>query len=232
MVKTRMAVGGQAGRCLNSPEFQKIYKKGFSIAEALVALLIGSLILGMSAPLITKQLKHNNFSDVQVQVLSRKLEQINNQLSIKNNEIEELRQQLNNIDTSSVPKNAVVFFNGACPEEGWEEAPAIWANHFLMIKNSSDTSRDLASVELDSIPNITGTANIGQNSNNNMRDTVGDENAFYTGGVAKYDGIISSDSNNQLIHFDASRSAKVYGRLEHGDLRPKNVALIACIKTE
>ena len=37
-------------------------------------MLIGSLILGMSAPLITKQLKHNSFTDIQAQLLNRKVE--------------------------------------------------------------------------------------------------------------------------------------------------------------
>ena len=40
-------------------------------------MLIGSLILGASAPMISKQIKHNNFSDAQALVLSRKIEEIN-----------------------------------------------------------------------------------------------------------------------------------------------------------
>ena len=74
MVKTQMAVGVQIASSLNSPKFQKYSKKAFSIAEALIALLIGGLILGMSAPLITKQLKHNSFTDIQAQLLNRKVE--------------------------------------------------------------------------------------------------------------------------------------------------------------
>ena len=33
--------------------------RAFSVAEAMIALLIGSLILGYSAPMIAKQIKHN-----------------------------------------------------------------------------------------------------------------------------------------------------------------------------
>ena len=75
MAKTQMAVREwQTASSLNPPKFQKYSKKAFSIAEALIALLIGSLILGMSAPLITKQLKHNSFTDIQAQLLNRKVE--------------------------------------------------------------------------------------------------------------------------------------------------------------
>ena len=87
MTKTQMAVRGQVGNSLNSPEFKKYSKKAFSLAEALVALLIGSLILGMSAPLITKQLKHNTFTDVQAQLLNRKVEDAKDEITTNANNI-------------------------------------------------------------------------------------------------------------------------------------------------
>ena len=88
MVKTQMAVGRErTGSCLNSPEFKKYSKKAFSLAEALIALLIGSLILGMSAPLITKQLKHNTFTDVQAQLLNRKVESAKGDITVNRNNI-------------------------------------------------------------------------------------------------------------------------------------------------
>ena len=46
----------------------------FSVAEALIALLIGSLILGMSAPLITKQIKNQTLTDTQLQILQRQIQ--------------------------------------------------------------------------------------------------------------------------------------------------------------
>lgn len=66
---------------------KKTYIKAFSIAEALVALLIGSLILGMSAPMISKQLKHNNFTDVQAQLLNRKVETVKDKTDLNANNI-------------------------------------------------------------------------------------------------------------------------------------------------
>ena len=50
--------------------------RAFSVAEAMIALLIGSLILGFSAPMITKQLKHNNFTSIQTQILNKKIENV------------------------------------------------------------------------------------------------------------------------------------------------------------
>lgn len=46
--------------------------KAFSVVEAMIAVLIGSIVLGMSAPMISSQLKRNNMNDVQFQVLNKK----------------------------------------------------------------------------------------------------------------------------------------------------------------
>ena len=48
----------------------------FSVAEAFVTLLIGSLVLGVSAPLISKQIKQNDFSSAQYNVLSSKIQDV------------------------------------------------------------------------------------------------------------------------------------------------------------
>ncbi len=48
----------------------------FSVAEAMIALLIGTIVLGFSAPMITKQLKHNNFTSIQTQVMNKKIENV------------------------------------------------------------------------------------------------------------------------------------------------------------
>ena len=62
--------------------FLSLNKKAFSIAEALVALLIGSIILGLSAPMISKQLKHNNLADVQAQFFSAEIEKLKNKREV------------------------------------------------------------------------------------------------------------------------------------------------------
>ncbi len=50
--------------------------KAFSVAEAMIALLIGSFILGFSAPMISKQLQHNNFTSIQSQIMNKKIENV------------------------------------------------------------------------------------------------------------------------------------------------------------
>ena len=117
MTKTQMAVGGGQTDCsLNSPKLQIISKKGFSIAEALVALLIGSLILGFSAPMISKQIKHNNFSDTQTQIINRQIEQIKTQ---NNDLIEEIKELKTKIATSEIPSHTIAFFNRTDCPKGW-----------------------------------------------------------------------------------------------------------------
>ena len=137
MVKTQMAVGGgQAGSSLNSPEFQKKYKNAFSLAEALVALLIGSLILGMSAPLITKQLKHNSFTDVQAQLLNRKVEDAKDEITTNANNIasilngrdvatyvqyiQTLENKINRLENAVDNENIQNIINGKSEQKDYE----------------------------------------------------------------------------------------------------------------
>ena len=69
-------------------------KKTFSIAEVTIALLIGSLILGMTAPMISKQIKNNNSSDAQISILLRRIENLE-----RNN-------------TTPIPAGSIIFFEG------------------------------------------------------------------------------------------------------------------------
>ena len=77
--------------------------KAFSIAEAMIVLLIGSLILGFSAPLITKQLKNTNLSSIQLGLLNGKinrLEEINadDRLDAIERELPNLQGTIDEID--------------------------------------------------------------------------------------------------------------------------------------
>ena len=84
-----------------TPPKSQLNKRAFSIAEAMIALLIGTIVLGFSAPLISRQIKQSNLNDIQVQILLRR--------------IERLEQQTNN----SLPEGSIIFldsntYNG-CP---------------------------------------------------------------------------------------------------------------------
>ena len=85
----------------------KLYTKkrvfAFSIAEAFIMLLIVSVALGAAAPMVTKQIKHNNLSDVQMQVVNRRVEQSINQ---NNQTIEELRAEI-----EELRNNLIVWYN-------------------------------------------------------------------------------------------------------------------------
>ena len=78
--------------------------RAFSVAEAMIVLLIGTIILGFSAPMISKQLQHNNFSNIQSQILSSKIDKIDekskeNKENITQNttNISNLQSQINSI---------------------------------------------------------------------------------------------------------------------------------------
>ncbi len=110
MVKNRMAVGGGAiGSLLKSPVGQKISVsdeklkiksiQAFSVAEAMIALLIGSLILGFSAPMISKQLQHNNFTNIQSQILSSKIDKIDEKSNENKENITQNTTNISNLQT-------------------------------------------------------------------------------------------------------------------------------------
>lgn len=76
--------------------FKNVY--AFSVAEALVALLIGSLILGASAPMISKQLKHNNFTDVQASIINKKVEVVEKERTKNTNDISKMKGDIGDIN--------------------------------------------------------------------------------------------------------------------------------------
>ena len=49
-------------------------RRAFSLAEAMIVLLIGTIALGMSAPMISRQLKNETSNNVQFQVLTQRVE--------------------------------------------------------------------------------------------------------------------------------------------------------------
>lgn len=95
-------------------------KKAFSIAEATIALLIGSLILGMAAPMISKQIKNNNANDAQISILLRRIENLE-----RNN-------------TTSIPAGSIIFFEGNCPDDTWTDMSNAFAGRYVRIAGTYD----------------------------------------------------------------------------------------------
>ena len=103
-------------------------KKAFSVAEAMIALLIGSVALAAAAPMITKQLKTQNFTDTQFRVIMDRLERLEQ-------------------NSGQIPEGTVAFFSSnvvaqsatnPCPA-GWSMAPASWKGRFF--KMAAETSQ-------------------------------------------------------------------------------------------
>ena len=93
--------------------FNRVEKsRAFSIAEAFIMLTIVSVALAAAAPMITKQIKHNNLSSVQTNLLGREIDRaemtINTNSRNINNlsaDVATLSQRVNNLYNSEVISN-------------------------------------------------------------------------------------------------------------------------------
>jgi len=101
--------------------------KAFSVAEAMIAVLIGSIVLGMSAPMISSQLKRNNMNDVQFQVLNKKIQDLQAEVRANNNVF---------------PSGFLMMTFGSCPTNGWSDVSSDYEGRFLKISSSAGTTRD------------------------------------------------------------------------------------------
>jgi len=217
--------------------------RAFSVAEAMIALLIGTIVLGFSAPMISRQLKHNNYSDAQAQIINRRIEKLIESNNALKQEIETLKKS-----SGGVPKGTVAFFNNTvvaesatnpCPK-GWSLIDSNWQGRFprfsgtnLMLeydtvnKTYKDTGVEetlsVGQIQEDAIRNITGTT-FGENSfESGMVKLL--SGAFYLGKENNLWGNPAADSDNSKIYFDSSRIVPT--AVEN---RPRAIALLGCVK--
>lgn len=219
---------------------KKVTLKGFSVAEAMIALLIGSIALGMAAPMITKQIKQNNFSDTQIRVINARNE---NMLDIINELIERI-EILENQENSGIPKGTIAFFDNTvvaeslsnpCPK-GWEKIGTEWQGRFPRFSgtytiydwdsttnkhNTSGKSKTLAvgSIEEDAIRNIEGTFQ-GAGHGTSFVAT----GAFQKIGKGKTD-VTNGGEPDLAYSFNAQRVVPT-----NDENTPKSVALLGCRK--
>ena len=123
--------------------------RAFSVAEVAIALLIGSIILGMAAPMITKQIKNEETQYVQIEILKKTL----------------------------IPSGAVMYFDLASCPTGWTELTSKYPNAAnAFIRNQSGSGRDIGNWQQNAAPNIKGTfggINHGNNGPFTMENGVG-----------------------------------------------------------
>ena len=212
--------------------------RAFSVAEAMIALLIGSLILGFSAPMITKQLKHNNFTSIQTQVMNKKIIEMTQKIT-------ELEEQVN-------PAGIVKFFyNTDCPT-GWSNIG--YEGHYIRVTTNSKDSYSVGSTIGPSLPNITGGfPGVGEifegikpssyynedNDNDSLYGALYRKNTeIYT----QYGVSVRNDGDREdYFAFDASKSNAVYGAIkdntttalnEENEVLPRAGHLVACRKNQ
>ena len=204
--------------------------KAFSVAEAMIVLLIGSIILGFSAPMISRQLKHNNMSDIQVQVLNDRIKKLEG--AVKN---------------SSIPKGTIAFFDTSvvaesasnpCPV-GWERVGSTWngrfprfsGEHTILTYDYDETTKTLVDTGVGENQNLT----VGQIQEDSIRNMIGKivVTSYHSGegvlrGIDSFNGGWGYVSGYQpwgYISFDASQVVPT-----DKENRPKSVALLGCRK--
>lgn len=192
--------------------------RAFSVAEAFIVLLIGSIALGMSAPMITKQIKAQNMTDAQFQHLSR--------------EIERLRA-----GQIGIPEGAIMAFNLANCPTGWYPLTDLDAEASgAFIRNIGDKAAARGVVQLDAAPNITGEAKSLEVGNHpcGTKDQIDALTVDCDGGQ---DWVGGGWGGTGSITLDASLSSKSYGRKDSEgnpatEVRPKNIAFLYCVRGE
>ena len=227
MAESRNILGTIASR-LNSNKSQKNYnvrfftaqnalttksRIAFSVAEAMIALLIGTIVLGFSAPMISKQIKHNNFNDIQYEMLSKKIEKLNNEINTLKNQNVKLESGM------------VVAFNATTCPTGWTKLTELFANsEGVFIRNIGGQALPKEEIQEDAAPNITGTFG-----------------SLRTGGYFTSSGVFSAkESKNSyngldqvsgtIVEFNAKNASSSYGRDDTIEIRPKNIAFLYCVK--
>lgn len=208
-------------------------KKAFSIAEAMVVLLITSLALAAASPLISKSLKSDGMDNLKWKELEEKINQLENNLTEKNTEltekIEELKEELDAF--SAIPSGSIVYFDlDSCPS-GWTALTSKYpkaSNAF--IRNTGGSGRTRGSFQQNAAPNITG---VGPRFSAEIFNGSGLSGAVYfsnTNTGSRGENGDGGWTGTKGWNFDASRSASAYGRDGSSEIRPDNIAFLACRK--
>ncbi len=242
MVKTSITVGGGAIDCLiNSSEGQKISvrlkrfvqkcnvqifavqrqmlssAKAFSVAEAMIAVLIGSIVLGMSAPMISSQLKRNNMNDVQFQVLNKKIQDLQAEVRANNNVF---------------PSGFLMMTFGSCPTTGWSDVSSDYEGRFLKVSSTAETIHDAVFPE-----HSHGAGFFSQSGNDDAyfwykgTNTYKLKYAYNTRWVAGEAGYVDAKNKaaNDSISYGIVTTKEIYDA-DANTLEPKSITVKVCRK--
>jgi len=211
--------------------------KAFSIAEAMITLLVVSIAIAASAPLISRQMKNSNISNTQIRHLQQ--------------QIDELRTQ---IEEGAVPAGTVAFFDlGTCPG-GWTALDANYAGRFIRIAGTDTGGTNYAnrSFQNQSIQshNHGHNLSIGNVTLNNMQLVLSGGNTRYNlfnptinygGGGGPYAPLLTSKNTyyggwqkaSERVSITGTATGTLSGGISNAgstETRPKNVAFLACKK--
>ena len=204
-------------------------KTAFSIAEAMMALLIGSVALGAAAPMITKQIKHNNLSNVQTNIISQQLDRVttqnNTRLENMETNIEEIIENVENRLSNAIPSGAVMYFDLATCPSGWTPLANKYPNAAnAFIRNQTGSGRSIGNYQSSAVPDLQG-----QVGNFETRDDNTHTGVFADSTVARYWLGGGGKGNFIRVIFRASAVSSVYNPSVN-EVRPNNITLLACRK--
>ncbi|MBQ2870655.1 hypothetical protein IJE86_03020 [bacterium] len=138
---------------------------------------------------------------------------------ITSNDIQNLSQRISNLEKAIPPIGSIIYVDGdSCPD-GWQTLNNKFTGYEgnMFIRDLLKSGRTAGNIQDNALPNITGTVSGG--------DSPVGTGAFELG---TYDGGDSGDGGNDLIVlFNAHNSNPIY---QDGvnEVRPKNIALLAC----
>lgn len=191
-------------------------KKAFSVAEAMIALLLGSLALGMAAPMITKQMKHEDLAYAQYETLKRTI----------------------------VPSGAIMFFDRANCPDGWTPLDNKYNGRYFKVAGDyticdKDGENNNGSCVGSSVATVTNNK-AGVFSGDAIRNITGEFSAYEMGRygdadlvngafeIAPRDGVNGASDHDGCapkFTFDASRVVPTAD-----ENRPRSVSMLACRK--
>ena len=251
MVKMQTGVEGAIASPINSPLCQnfslksknnhKNSKKAFSVAEATIALLIGSVALGMAAPMITKQIKTQNMADIESRVVNQKIRNLTNDNEEFKTEMEdliaELREELLDEikNAAAFPSGSLLLTTDSCPTAGWSDVTNSYNGAFFKAGSSGIGSVANPSGNLPEHYHFIGIftqqynndANVIQRTfktkyNYTLRDLDGDNSGHYTVSSAAGNKIYAITTGQELVYPSNAVKNSTY--------QPKNVTVRVCKK--